>query len=110
MKAGGTAMATEGRSERKETSTDAKARTPMSAQEVRKAILDLVNVSAVDIVSSLVDAAKEGQVASAKYLFEFCGLFPVHEEMVEKKEDSLAYTLLKRMGLPTEPITEDQRI
>ena len=56
----------------------------------------------------LVDAAKQGQVAPAKYLFEICGLFPAGEETAEKKEDSLAYTLLKRMGLPTEPEPDDR--
>jgi hypothetical protein len=104
------APANEGCNEKRKNGIQAIMKAPMSLAEVRKVILDLVNTSAPAIALGLVGAAKEGQVAPAKYLFEVCGLFPVGEETAEKQEDSLAYTLLKRMGLPTEPEAVDRDI
>jgi hypothetical protein len=57
----------------------------------------------------VIEVAKTGQLASAKYLFEAVGLYPATEETRAKApEDSLAYTLLRRMGLPTEPVICDE--
>ena len=81
---------------------------PSSLPEVRKAIADLVSVSALEMVANLIEAANAGQVAPAKYLFEITGLFPAPLESVEKPEDSLANILLKQMGLPIEPVTRNE--
>lgn len=81
---------------------------PSSLPKVRKAIADLVSVSALEMVTNLVEAANTGQVAPAKYLFEIAGLFPAAPEPVEKPEDSLANILLKQMGLPIEPVSGDE--
>jgi hypothetical protein len=71
---------------------------------VRKNIAALVRVSADEIAARFVEAAKAGQVAPAKYLFEVVGLYPPTAETLSNPENSLAYVLLKRMGLPTEPV------
>jgi hypothetical protein len=71
---------------------------------VRESISALVRKSATRIVENVIEVAASGQLAPAKYLFEAIGLYPpTAETLVQSPENSLAYTLLKRMGLPTEP-------
>jgi hypothetical protein len=75
---------------------------PKDMVEGRKRIADVVRGSAMGIIAALIREAEEGEVGPAKYLFEMVGLYPATEETSSKPEDSLAYTLLQRMGLPTE--------
>lgn len=73
--------------------------------QVRENITNMVGSSAKDIATEVIKVAKTGQLASAKYLFEAVGLYPPTEETAAKPEgDSFAHTLLKRLGLPTEPV------
>jgi hypothetical protein len=82
---------------------------PVDMVQVRENINSLVGNSAEDIASGVIEVAKTGQLASAKYLFEAVGLYPATEETRAKApEDSLAYTLLRRIGLPTEPVICDE--
>ena len=71
---------------------------PVDFAEVRKIIATLVRISAKHITEEVIKVAKTGQLAPAKYLFEAVGLYPPGVEAA-KPEDSLAYSLLKRMGL-----------
>jgi hypothetical protein len=82
-----------------------KAKKPVDMVRVRENINSLVRASAKDIANKVIEVAKEtGQLASAKYLFEAVGLYPATEQTAVRAQDnSLALTLLKRMGLPTEP-------
>jgi hypothetical protein len=76
---------------------------------LRADIDKLIRSAAEIIAQALIDAAKAGQVAPAKYLFEAVGLYPVTEETMPKPEgESLAERLLKRMGLPTEPVIDGE--
>ena len=75
---------------------------PKDMVEARKNTSDVVRCSAMEIIDALIQKAKDGEVGPAKYLFEMVGLYPATEETSSKPEDSLAYTLLQRMGLPTE--------
>jgi len=76
---------------------------------VREQIKDSVVASARDMVSGMVEAAKKGQVAPAKFLFELAGLFPESPEAANREEEeSLTATLLRRLGLPTEPGKEGE--
>lgn len=84
-------------------STD-KANPPKAIGEVRENISELVRGSAKDIAKEVIRVAKTGQLASARYLFEVAGLYPPAEQTGSKPDDSLAHVLLKRMGLPTEPV------
>jgi hypothetical protein len=86
----------------------AKLEVPVDFVEARKNIAKLVRMSVNEIAGKFIELAKEGEVAPAKYLFEVVGLYPVTEEAASKPEHSLAYTLLKRMGLPTEPMTDEE--
>jgi hypothetical protein len=82
---------------------------PVDMVRLRENIDSLVGDSAEDIASKVIEVAKTGQLASAKYLFEAVGLYPATKETRAKApEDSLAYTLLRRMGLPTEPVICDE--
>jgi hypothetical protein len=84
---------------------------PADIVQVRENINSLVAGSAEEIAKKVIAAAMGGQLASARYLFEAVGLYPATEETKAKpKEDSLAYTLLRRMGLPTEPLSKEDPV
>ena len=80
--------------------------------QVRENITNLVGDAAEEIAMSVIDVAMNGQLAaaqlaSAKYLYEMAGLYPATEETGGKPgEDSLARTLLDRIGPPTKPVVD----
>jgi hypothetical protein len=77
--------------------------------EVRENINKLVRASAELIAAEVIKVALTGQLATAKYLFEAVGLYPATEQTAATPAaGSLAFTLLKRMGLPTEPVIFDE--
>jgi hypothetical protein len=77
--------------------------------EVRENINELVRASAELIAIEVIKVALTGQLATAKYLFEAAGLYPATEQTAATPAaGSLAFTLLKRMGLPTEPVVFDE--
>jgi hypothetical protein len=77
--------------------------------QVRENINELVKDSAKDIATEVIKVAKTGQLASAKYLFEAAGIYPATEQTtVNPIERSLAHTLLRRMGLPLDPVICDE--
>jgi hypothetical protein len=81
---------------------------PVDMVQARENVSDLVRESATGIANAVIAAAKTGQLASVKYLFEAVGLYPATGQTLEKpEEDSLAHTLLRRMGLPLEPVATD---
>jgi hypothetical protein len=89
----------------------AKAGKAIDFVEVRTAIAKQVVASAREIAEEVIKVALTGQLAPARYLFEAVGLYPATEETsgtAERREDSLAFTLLTRMGLPTEPVVSDE--
>jgi hypothetical protein len=97
-------------SEEKEAS-QAEAANECDFKEVRKDIAKKVGKSAGKIADEVIKVALTGQLAPAKYLFESVGLFPpTEQETAARPENSLAFTLLRRMGLPTEPIRDDEEL
>jgi hypothetical protein len=77
----------------------------MNIVEVRGNIDNLVKASAELIAAEVIKVALTGQLATAKYLFEAIGLYPATEQTTPTPViGSLAHTLLKRMGIPTEPV------
>jgi len=77
--------------------------------EVRGNIDNLVKDAAELIAIEVIKVALTGQLATAKYLFEAIGLYPATEQTAPPPVvGSLAHTLLKRMGLPTEPVIRDE--
>jgi hypothetical protein len=86
----------------------ANAKKPVDMVQVRENINNLVGNSARKIAIEVIKVALTGQLATAKYLFEAVGLYPATEETAPRPiETSLAHTLLKRMGLPLEPVDCD---
>lgn len=82
---------------------------PKDVVEVRENINKLVRASAELIAAEVIKVALTGQLATAKYLFEAVGLYPATEQTAATPAaGSLAFTLLKRMGLPTEPVIRDE--
>jgi hypothetical protein len=74
--------------------------------EVRKKIAEVVGPEAPDIIQAIVNEAKKGQLAHAKYAFESSGVYPVSDEDSTKpEEDSLAQRLLNRLGLSEQPFS-----
>ena len=85
-----------------------------SFPELRKEITTLVKSSAVDMVTKTIEQVNEGHYAAMKYLFEMIGLFPAPSQEETPPEDSLARTLLLRLGLqdelmPAAKVTQDRK-
>jgi hypothetical protein len=82
---------------------------PVDLVQVRENINNLVGESAEAIATGVINVAKAGQLTSAKYLFEAIGLYPATEQTAPRQlENSLAHTLLTRMGLPLDPVICDE--
>ncbi len=76
-------------------------RKPVDLEAVRQQISQLVGSQAVGLVETTIGEADKGHYAAMKYLFELIGLYPATgEEEAAPGEDSLAKTLLKRLGVP----------
>jgi hypothetical protein len=68
-----------------------------------------VGKSVRDIANQVIKAAKDGQLPPAGYLFEAVGLYPATEQAaVPPVKDTLAHTLLTRLGLPLDPVVCDE--
>lgn len=85
-------------------------RKPVDAAKVREEIAGMVKSGAKDITEAVMDQAKHGQLAPAKYLFEVAGVYPPSTDgsLATSHEDSLAKTLLDRMNVPDHPVVADQ--
>ena len=82
---------------------------PKTLAEAREKLANLVRESSPAIATALIEAAKDGQVAPAKFLFEVVGLYPATDEAGEGLEkNSLAHLLLERLGLSSEPVTGEE--
>ena len=99
---------TRGRSAAKKKS--GKSKKAVDLVEVRKDITNIVGNEAAGMAQAVVDEALKGQLAPMKYLFEMAGLYPRAGEQAEAQpeQDSLARTLLRRLGLPEDPVIVPQ--
>jgi len=89
--------------------SEGRAKKRVNRARVREDIDHLVWHSAKTIVEKVLEGARGGQVAAARYLFELAGLHPATEEAKARApEDSLPYMLLRRMGLPTGAVTGEE--
>jgi hypothetical protein len=99
----------EGKTEQSVEKSGKRPKKPADIVQVRESITNMVTNSAKAIAKQVIEDAKSGQLASVKYLFEVAGLYPLTEETAAAlPEHSLAHTLLRRMGLPTEPVIRDE--
>ena len=83
-----------------------KSRQATDLAAVRQQITELVRNQAVPMVEITISEVDKGHYAAMKYLFEMIGLYPAAPQEEAQGEDSLARTLLRRLGLPEEPMLE----
>ena len=83
-----------------------KSRQATDLAAIRQQITDLVRNQAVPMVEITISEVDKGHYAAMKYLFEMIGLYPAAAQEEPQGEDSLARTLLRRLGLPEEPLLE----
>jgi hypothetical protein len=78
---------------------------PLDLQALRAMIANTVGGQALGITSALVEEAKKGELAQAKFLFEMIGLYPASAEPADEEEEGaqegneLAKVLLQRLAL-----------
>jgi hypothetical protein len=78
-------------------------RKPADLAAIRQKLTNLIGGEAATMVWSTIEEANKGHFAAMKYLFEMIGLFPASGDEQEPEDNSLAKTLLRRMGVPEEP-------
>jgi hypothetical protein len=80
------------------------------SKEVRQECSKLVKDDATELTAAVIEEAKKGQLGPVKYLFEMANIFPQADDgsQTSAKEDSLAETLLNRLGIPTHPVVADE--
>ena len=83
-----------------------KARQATDLAAIRQQITDLVRNQALPMVEITISEVDKRHYAAMKYLFEMIGLYPAATQEENEGEDSLARTLLRRLGLPEEPMLE----
>lgn len=78
----------------------------MDLAEIRRQITELVGNGAVGMVESTMEEVGKGHYLGMKYLFEMIGLYPATAADDAPIENTLAAILLRRLGLPEEPMPE----
>ncbi len=91
-------------------SAPARGKKPADMVQARSNISNLVRKASDQIAKEMIDTAKKGELARAKYLFELAGLYPANEETAPKTEaESLAQIVIKGLGGPaTEVVEQDE--
>jgi hypothetical protein len=80
----------------------------LNPSELRKDIAAKVEAQAGDLADAVIEEGKKGQLATVKYLFEMAHIFPeALEESKPEEDESLAATLLHKLGVPEEPVIHD---
>jgi hypothetical protein len=79
-----------------------------SLEEARKDVKARVRDSAGLIADGLIEAAKAGRLAEAKYLFEMAGVYPVSEDTDSESGESVTRSILKSLGLPTDRLDREE--
>ncbi len=82
------------------------ARQAVDLAVIRQQITNLVGNQAIGMVETTIGEADKGHYAAMKYLFEMIGLYPTTAQEERPGEESLARTLLRRLGLPEEPMLQ----
>ena len=83
----------------------------MNLGELREEITNLVGGEAVGMVNSTIHEADKGHYPAMKYLFEMVGLYPeAKQEEAPPGDDALAKTLLRRLALPPEESTAEEKV
>ena len=83
---------------KKSKSKKGSSRKPVDFEVLRGRINNLVGTKAQKLVESAIAEADKGHFPAMKYLFEMIGLYPTDEAEATPVDDSLAKTLLDRLG------------
>ena len=75
--------------------------------EVRKEIAAKVEAQADELADAVIEEGKKGQLATVKYLCEMAHIFPEVFAEDPANDESLAATLLNKLGVPLEPVIHD---
>ena len=83
--------------------------TKLHPAEVRKEIAAMVEAEAEELAGAVIEEGKKGQLATVKYLFEMAQIYPeaILGENAAEHEESLAETLLDKLGIPKSPILHE---
>jgi hypothetical protein len=77
-------------------------RKPADLAAIREQIANLVGDEAVGMVETTIAEVEKGHYLALKYLFEMIGLYPTAGAEETPGEDTMARTLLRRLGFPEE--------
>jgi hypothetical protein len=80
---------------------------PVSAREARESVLNCLRSSALEAAKGVVRAAKKGQLAQAKLLFEMAGIYPASEEATAGPRQEMFIETLLRKVAAEESMTEE---
>ncbi len=83
-------------------------RKPVDLAEIRQQIANLVGNDAIGMVETTIEEVAKGHYLGMKYLFEMVGLYPSTGGDGDLVPDSMAATLLRRLGLPETPAAEEK--
>jgi hypothetical protein len=89
-------------------SEPATAREPVDLAAIRRKIGEVVGAGAVEMVRRVISEVDIEHYTAMKYLFEVAGLYPAVEQEHTAEDDSLANTLLCRLGLADGPPKETE--
>jgi hypothetical protein len=93
---------------KKHSAVNKSSRDPVDLAEVRQQITNLVGNGALGMVETTIEEVGKGHYLGMKYLFELIGLYPATVADESPAEDSMAATLLRRLGLPESPMPEQK--
>ena len=81
---------------------------PVDLAAIRKEISQVVSSEAVRMVRRVIEGIDIRHYAAMKYLFGMAGLYPATPQEEADDDDSLAKTLLCRLGLAESPMLESE--
>lgn len=86
------------------------AKSELNPLGVRKDISKMVEEHAGKMMQAVIGECEKGKLAPVRYLFEVANIFPPTSEgsQVPAEEESLAGTLLDRLGIPRHPVVADE--
>ncbi len=93
---------------KKHSAVNKSSRDPVDLAEIRQQITNLVGNGALGMVETMIEEVGKGHYLGMKYLFELIGLYPATVADESPAEDSMAATLLRRLGLPESPMQEQK--
>jgi len=79
---------------------------PVDPDHVRDEIALLVGNEAFGMILSTIEQVHNGHYAAMKVLFELAGLYPIPKKSAKGESLDLAKTLLERMGLNAESVSD----